>query len=232
MKFPRKIAIHFTFLLALTSCSIPSFYTNLGHRAGGDYSYFPENSLMVLEESCCGAEEKQPLQNHHDFVYLEFDVRETADHKLVVYHDSTLRRLMDSSSSKQKINNLKLREIKSFNFEGWDGEHIPTLEEFVRASIEYKLIKPMVIEIKNIYSDQGMEKLLQVVRYYNEQYANQAAIIYEKNFDFPKSPIILMCFRKNLPKPIKENPVVWQKKIKEVKIDGIFQAKVHQNRLF
>lgn len=80
------------------------FYINIGHRCSagqGEYleqfGSWQENSLSGLRVALQGLlikkEEKNnvvvvsPSQDHPLFLYLEFDVQETKDHEIVVFHD-------------------------------------------------------------------------------------------------------------------------------------------------
>lgn len=89
---------------------------NLGHRAGAGkgehFSKLPENSLLALEASIKGLSGQSPIQSHKKFKYLEFDVSETLDHKLVVFHDWTLGRLIKNKGENKKI----LKELSAGPF--------------------------------------------------------------------------------------------------------------------
>ena len=188
----------------------------------------PENSLLTLKTSLEGTEKRGPIQFHRNFVYLEFDVRETADHELVVSHDSSLRRTMCGARSFHRVDKMTLNQIQAFHFRGYPQERIATLEEFFEAAIDFQLRKPMVIEIKNIHSLAGWEKLLQLVDRYREQYAN-ASMIYVRNFDFPREPVTLMAFPGSFQQSYggKYHRSTLNGLLNEHKIQGIFRAHKH-----
>ena len=61
---------------------------NCGHKGGYDcMKELPENSLALLNQI-------ETLQRDPNFKYLQFDIRETNDKKLVVFHDKKLRRML------------------------------------------------------------------------------------------------------------------------------------------
>ncbi len=90
----RKTGIH-----SHNSVSAP---INCGHKGGYDcMKELPENSLALLEHL-------EELQRHPRFRYLEFDIRETKDHKLVVFHDKYIARMLpDKGYNKQRYRELK-----------------------------------------------------------------------------------------------------------------------------
>ena len=82
----------------------------IGHR--GARAYAPENTLASF---------KKAIEIGVDAV--ELDVRKTKDNQLVVIHDADVKR---TTNSEGLVNELTLKEIKSFSA---DGEKIPTLDE-------------------------------------------------------------------------------------------------------
>jgi len=229
VKVIKKNSILLLLSILLFGCNA-STYTNLGHRAGGGcFKKLPENSLPSLRASLAENGKRPPLQKRKDFVYLEFDVRETADHELVVFHDNTLNRMMDRGALKLKVRKLTLKQLQNFRFKDLPDETIPTLEEFIDTCIDLKLSKPMVIEIKEIYSVEGKEKLLALCDYYRESLKGDREIIYENNFDFPKEPLILMGFSKNCTKTFGkgEKRKRWAEILKNHNIDGVYKPAFH-----
>ena len=179
---------------------------NLGHRAGGDYfDFLPENSLASLMASLHGVGDDDPIQTRREFVYLEFDVRETYDNEIVVFHDKLLKRmlpysaeniavfnsLLDSEELKERlgrpdirheelrIRDLTLRELKSLYLEGDSLQRVPTLNEYLNAAEFFGLIKPMLIEVKYLHSDAGRKSLIDSVVEYKENYADPNDFVFE-----------------------------------------------------
>lgn len=99
----------------------------IGHRGAG--GYVPENTLKSFEKAI-----KLGVNA------IEFDVRQTKDKKLIIFHDEKVNRL---TSSKGFVKNLTLKQIKSLNI---NGESIPTFQE----ALDFidKKIEKIFVEIK------------------------------------------------------------------------------------
>ncbi len=107
----------------------------IGHR--GAMGHAPENTVASLRRAVAlGA------------VWVEVDVRLTADNRLVLMHDATLERTTDGEGL---VEEATLSGIAALDAGGWyapefAGELVPTLEEFIdtchelglRANIEIK----------------------------------------------------------------------------------------------
>ncbi len=135
------------------------------HR-GCSYQY-PENTLPAFEAAC-----KLP-----GIAGIELDIQLTKDGQIVVFHDETLDRLMDTSGN---LRDYSLSELKQMGFKSWEngkriqGEtvdeipSIPTMEEVL------ELVRPYAqksgirinIELKNsMVPYEGMEeKILDMVK--------------------------------------------------------------------
>jgi glycerophosphoryl diester phosphodiesterase len=110
---------------------------NLGGRPAvvahrGDSAHFRENTLRAFDTAVeAGAD------------IVEFDVRRTADGRLVVVHDATL-----GPPGSAEVSNLKLAEVRELQ------PQIPTLEatlELLRGRVVLE------VEIKNIPGEAGYE---------------------------------------------------------------------------
>lgn len=92
------------------------------HR--GATVHFPENTLSGLREAVrAGAAQ------------IEFDVRGTADGKLVIIHDSTVDRTTDGEG---RVSQMTFDEIRQLDAGSWKssefaGERVPTLVEVLEA---------------------------------------------------------------------------------------------------
>ncbi|MFT5696755.1 MAG: glycerophosphoryl diester phosphodiesterase [Myxococcota bacterium] len=97
--------------------------TGLAAHRGAAESH-PENTIAALEEAVrLGAAQ------------IEFDVRGTADKKLVVLHDATVNRTTDG---KGRVEEMSLAEIRALDAGAWKdaaftGESVPTLREALAA---------------------------------------------------------------------------------------------------
>ncbi len=104
----------------------------IGHR--GARAYAPENTITSFRKAI-----------ELDVDAIEFDVRKTKDNKLVVIHDSDVKR---TTNGKGLVSDLKLVEIKELSAEG--NEKIPTLEEaldFIDRKVK------IFIELKEVGSE-------------------------------------------------------------------------------
>lgn len=104
---------------------------NIGHR--GASGVRPENTLssfkLALEQGAAG---------------LEFDLRLTADNKVVVFHDDNLERM---AGRPERIADLTLTELKKVSLR--EGERIITLREVLDEFPD----TPLIVELK----DEGEE---------------------------------------------------------------------------
>ncbi len=155
--------------------SPPVAARNLGHRLGGDV-YGPENTLHCYRQAL------EHLQDKPEFEYVEFDVQETLDGALVVFHDTHgIRRIVPSSPANLtvlaeslrdrpfeeiRIEHLTLEQVRGLRLD--QDARIPTLEEVLNASVEWRLRKPMLIEIKSLRTDACRESLLALVARYRD----------------------------------------------------------------
>lgn len=108
-------------------------FLRIGHR--GAKGYEPENTLKSFEKAI-----KLGVNA------IEFDVRETKDKELVVFHDSSVKCL---TQGRGFVKNLTLKEIKSLKVE---GEPIPVFTEtldFIDKKVEKILIELKVSDLES-----------------------------------------------------------------------------------
>jgi glycerophosphoryl diester phosphodiesterase len=100
----------------------------IGHR--GAASHAPENTLAGLRKAAAlGAR------------WVEFDVRLTADRRLVLLHDDRVDR---TSNGRGEAGTMTLAELQRLDLGGWysaefAGERLPTLDDAVAAMAEHGL---------------------------------------------------------------------------------------------
>ncbi len=116
------------------------------HR-GGSYDFF-ENTLDAFNKSI-------DLGYRH----IETDIRHTKDDKLVIFHDSDLKRICGLNLKIENLNYNELKEIKIF------GSHqIPLLEEAlyswpdINFNIEPKTLKSAYLLKKKLKSTKNLER--------------------------------------------------------------------------
>lgn len=109
----------------------------IGHR--GAKAYPPENTIKSFNKA---------IESGADGI--EFDLRQTKDGKIIVFHDCKLDRL---TSEKGLVREYPLEKIKSLQV---GGEPIPTLREALEA-ID-KRVEKIIIEIKEAGIEQQVLK--------------------------------------------------------------------------
>ena len=144
---------------------------NMGHRLGGDILPHPENTLQCLNSA-------KGLQVHKKFRYWEFDVNETKDGELIVYHnDSFQGKPIREWSSKDLLTKAK-EELEL---------EIPLLSDVLESLADST--KPLRIEIKDLHSDAGRQKFIDMVASARDEHGwNCKAIAWKERFRdvFPK----------------------------------------------
>ncbi len=127
--------------------------TLVAHR--GYSSQAPENSLPAIRKAA-----------EFGFDIVEIDVRQTKDGVWVLMHDEDIGTLCDKSgkvSSYTYYDLITCNIVKGADAESYPELKIPTLEQALRACLEYN-VRPM-IEIKD-YTREGLENLLGLVEKY------------------------------------------------------------------
>lgn len=234
-------------LLILVLVSTNIYAKNLGHRAGGGkkeyYSHLPENSLVALESSL------NELQFDESFLYLEFDIQETKDGEIVVFHDKTIRRMIDKKQNKaalediaqendfsfikRKFNYIKIKELtfeqlQRLHLTDHPDQKVPTLREFLDLSRDQGLRKPMSVEIKYIYSESAKNKVISMLEEFRRDYMDQADIIFEEEYDMPFR-VGFLGFKSKFKKTFKDEDHYWCNKIKSAGLYGVFKPGNHIN---
>lgn len=202
------------FLLIFCCNSDPFHAGNLGHRlSGGEgeyYNQYPENSIISLKNSLQKKVNKgKSLQRSRYYHYMEFDVMETYDNEIVIFHDFTMERVCPININRELVNELlndekvilrhgkklkkysdlkifklTLEEIKKFKLERGGNQRIPTLDELLNAIEKYKPEKPIAVEIKRVLSNKARKKLVFKIAQFRDEYLIFKRLRYTKKFDF------------------------------------------------
>ncbi len=94
----------------------------------------------------------------------EFDVNLTADDQLVINHDFTYLGMVIRETTLEVLRNDTLRLQ--------NGERIPTLDEYLEASLQYPELK-LVLELKSegdpIYEETAIHKIIEAIQRYGVQ---------------------------------------------------------------
>lgn len=169
---------------------------NSGHRLGASGTNL-ENTIQGLRNSIDNLDEKK-------FRYWEFDIRESIDGVVFVFHDD----LINLNGEIIEISKMTFSEIKDAG-ETLDIS-IPTFEEVV-IELENRKEKVMV-EIKEIFSDQARNEII-----------NRISEL--ENWKIMATP---ERFEKSFPK---ESRAFWRKEIQELEIKFVRVGR-HRVELF
>jgi|GEM_PF-3296805 len=232
---------------------------NIGHRVGagkGEYhSNLPENSLVALHELLQGKTYNGgPAQFHPKMDYLEFDIQETADGKLVLFHDKTLARMLPmdgknsaaydhimqklkerhmapKSASDLEVRHLTLEQLKTLVLAQSDHETVPTLEEFFDKCIEWKIKRPVAVEIKRLQSDSAREYLIYLVALFRERLQNSTNIQFSKRYDLDPSGVGFISFGKSFKRSYylgnQQKKSFWCDRFQEAGFKKVYMAMFH-----
>ncbi len=237
-----------------------SFSKNLGHRAGGGkgefHSDLPENSLLALKASLLGRNGNKPIQFDEEFHYLEFDIQETADGEVVIFHDKHLTRMLPESRNyfqykkilsdkkvlnrmgkkKAKLSDLRIKYLTlyqlkklSLNFTLFsESSKVPTLEEFLNSAMRWNLKKPIAIDIKYINTKKGRYKVLETIKKFKIDYMKQIDPIFTKKYDMSRSGISFISFPWNFKSSFGKK---WCSVFKKYGHNRIYRAQKHSINL-
>ena len=121
------------------------------HRGASEY--YPENTLSSFRAGIeMGADG------------IETDVHVTADGEIIVFHDDSLKRLLDVDKRVEECTFSYLRSLrlKDFNGKVQQGLFLPTLEEYIDICKRYQ--KVAVLELKNPMQKQYITKIVNFIK--------------------------------------------------------------------
>ena len=127
--------------------------TLVAHR--GYSAQAPENTVPAIQKAA-----------EYGFDYVEIDIRQTKDGVWVLMHDADIKSVCDKKgkvSSYTYYDLIACNVVKGANAEEYENLKIPTLEQALKACLEFN-VKPM-IEIKD-YTEEGLKTLLDTVEKY------------------------------------------------------------------
>lgn len=202
---------------------------NIGHRVGAGKgernSHLPENSLIALRAALLvntlgrkvHAGVELPIQFLPEFRYLEFDIQETRDGELVLFHDRTLARMIPYHGENQKkldrlakelgkssgrnvdpkkikISHLTVNQLQTLDLNGIPGEKVPTLREFLTAALHWGLVKPITLEIKYLKSDKARETLIAEAARFRDLWLQKTIVEFSPRYDLDPSGVGFLSF--------------------------------------
>jgi hypothetical protein len=117
--------------------------------------------------------------------FIEFDVQETKDGHLVLFHDTTLyaafpdceinrdglARLKEKGleAEKTSIKDVTFEELSVLHLAGRPGIHVPLLAEFLKACLSLEVKRSLAVEVKALQTDKGRQELLELVEWYRSE---------------------------------------------------------------
>lgn len=107
--------------------------TLVGHRGLMRHTLVPENTIPAFK-----------LAVKNGVTVIELDVRLTADHVAVVFHDTTVNRVMEAEG---RVRDMTFEELSKLNYKGYDTSiRVPSLEQVLEFAKEENL--KLYIEVK------------------------------------------------------------------------------------
>lgn len=146
--------------------------SNNGHQLGGDLlPEIPGNTIAAFE---IGIREHEASA---EWEYSECDLRETVDHRLVVFHDWDLasvpntevnQAVLGETVGDQPVNALTLDQLQALELQA--GHRIPELEEVLQAAGRVGPAKPILLEIKLLHSDEARSRMIDLAKRYRDEH--------------------------------------------------------------
>ena len=128
-----------------------------------------QNILMVAHRGVSGLERENTcpaflVAGAKSYYGIETDVHVTADGEIIVFHDDSLKRLLDVDKRVEECTFSYLRSLrlKDFNGKVQQGLFLPTLEEYIDICKRYQ--KVAVLELKNPMQKQYIAKIVNVIK--------------------------------------------------------------------
>lgn len=207
------------------------------HRGASDIA--PENTLIAVKKAIdLGAD------------YVEIDVWQTQDDKIILMHDKTPRRTTNAKGKKE-IWDYSLEELKKLDAGSWFGkefknEPVPTLLEVIlvikgkiKLNIELKISDEepgMVQKIVDIIRTEGLEKDCMVTSFDRrsvEEVKNiapeiKAGVVFEKGYSvdvYDGNWEVLSCSRKVVDKELVERAKKNNKEIHVWTVNNVKEMK-------
>ncbi len=137
-------------------------FTNWGHRLYDKlHPTIPENSIAALREGL-------KHQDHKNFKYFEFDVVESRDGFLYVFHDATKRKTIkrlcptaDKRLQKKSIYELTAGQIETLELMH-TTEKVPSVAELYSEFARHKITVPIRVEVKKLMTTKAIKDLVEM----------------------------------------------------------------------
>lgn len=131
------------------------------------------NTLMIAHRGLSGLEKENTMASfiaagNKSYYGIECDIHPTTDGFFVVVHDDNLKRVAGIDLNVEKSNLEEIKQIKlidNFNQKPLSHLIVPKLEEYLECCIKYE--KKCIIEFKNLFKKEDINKVLKIVECYN-----------------------------------------------------------------
>ena len=198
---------------------------NICHRAGSHvYTELPENSISSLKAVVFGHQSRPAIELNKSCKYIEADVQETADGQLVIFHDSTLKRMLPNNEINQiaiknilsdtnvrrrmrrtkktynslRIKHVTLAQLQTLVLKKSTNERVPSLEQFLEVFAELGVKKPLALDIKTFYTNSARRKMISLARSFRENVLSRINTIFVNSYDMSKTGISFIGNRKSV----------------------------------
>ena len=144
---------------------------NLGHRCGSVDETAEENTLERFRDNV-------RFESLESWSYTEFDIVESKDGQLFVFHDRDFRKYGWTARVQDTYAAVIAERYP----------HIPSYNELVEELLKHDLKKPIRVEIKNLVSEAGILKLVKHTARLRDKFADVQFIAFRAHFkrSFPK----------------------------------------------
>lgn len=157
----------------------------IGHRVGfeGWHGEQVENTIEALK--ALHQNDSKGIYESKSLPFIEFDVQETKDRQLVLFHDATLSAAFPDCEINQRgiarlkekglqlesasIKDVTFEELTELHLAGRAGIHIPLLSTFLKECLSLGVRRTLAVEVKALQTDKGRQELLDLVEWYRNE---------------------------------------------------------------
>ncbi|MBE6644497.1 MAG: hypothetical protein E7612_03850 [Ruminococcaceae bacterium] len=136
-------------------------------------SFNKGNTLVVAHRGLSGIEPENTnaafiAAGNRSYYGIETDIHRTADRKFVVVHDGNLKRVAGAEIDVESSTLEELQKILHFDKDGLADRidaRVTTLENYIKICKKYE--KHAVLELKSDFTDEEIEKIIEIIKSYD-----------------------------------------------------------------